>query len=212
MSGNFIIVISGEEMTYSILVVDKERKIVGIGVASGSIAVGDRVPWIRSGVGVVATQGYTNVSLGRMGLKLLETGIEPQEVLRSLLKMDTGYEYRQLAIMDLYGRKAAFTGKNCPEWKGQYIGEDYVIAGNYLAGSQVIEAAREVMENRELDIPLRLIKALIAGQEAGGDSRGNRSAIIIVENNRSIVIRVDNDPNPTENLLEKYKTKFLKHL
>ncbi len=194
-------------MTYSIVAVDPKTRTLGVGVASGSIAVGSRVPWAMEGVGAIATQAYTNIKYGVEGLRLLRAGLDPESVLSKLLSEDEGREYRQVAIIDIRNRKAVHTGSLCPKWRGEYVGEDYVIIGNYIVGPMVIESARREMENRELGLAERLLRALVAGETAGGDVRGNRSAALIVVGRERVALRVDDARNPATILLRR----FLEH-
>ena len=113
--------------TFSILAISPDSRLVGVAVASGSASVGDRVPHAKPGVGVIATQAYTNVAYGIKGLKLLTKGLSPKDVLYRLLMEDTGRELRQVAIMDFKRRKAVFTGVNAPELHGEIVGESYVV-------------------------------------------------------------------------------------
>lgn len=99
--------------TFSILAASKDGKLMGVAVASGSTAVGSRVPHAMPNVGAVATQAYTNVAYGTEGLKLLASGLSPEQALQTLLAEDPQREMRQFAIMDFAGRKAIFTGQKC---------------------------------------------------------------------------------------------------
>lgn len=195
-------------MTYSIVALDKKTGSLAVAVASGSTAVGTRVPWVEENVGAIATQAYTNIIYGKEGLKLLKMGYTPEKALDELLKMDPEKEKRQVAIIDNQNRKTVFTGKECPDWKGEYIGEYYIIIGNLIVGSKVIDSARAILEKTEIVFPLRLAIALYEGEKAGGDRRGNRSAALVVRGRYNINIRIDDEENPAEKLLTVFKRDY----
>lgn len=191
-----------ENGTFSILAVSKDRKFMGVAVASGSTAVGSRVPHAMPGVGVIATQAYTNVAYGIEGLKLLAKGFSPEEVLEELLAEDPQREMRQVAIMDFAGRKAVFTGAEAPKRCGEIVGEDYVIVGNLLRSGKVLESMADGFESSRGDLALRLLEALKAGSESGGDKRGEKSAALIMVNTAKVKLnlRVDKHKNPIHKL------------
>jgi len=179
---------------------------LGVCVSTAVPAVGSRVPHVEAGVGAVATQAKTNVFYGINGLKLLKAGLSPQAALEAMLNEDQDRESRQVIIIDIEGRTAAFTGKETIGWKGHLVGKDYVAAGNMLASSKVIGAMAQAFENSEGELAERLLKALEAGQEAGGDKRGRMSAALLVvgreqRGNRPILdLRVNEHPNPVGEL------------
>jgi len=179
---------------------------LGVCVSTAVPAVGSRVPHVEAGVGAIATQAKTNIFYGINGLKLLKAGLFPQAALEAMLNEDPDRESRQVIIIGLEGRTAAFTGKETIGWKGHLVGKDYVAAGNMLASSKVIGAMAQAFENSEGELAERLLKALEAGQEAGGDKRGRMSAALLVvgreqRGNRPILdLRVDEHPNPVREL------------
>jgi uncharacterized Ntn-hydrolase superfamily protein len=189
--------------TFSILALSKRHKIMGVAVASGSMAVGSRVPHALPGVGVITTQAYTNVAYGVEGLKLLAGSLSPKQVLERLIAKDPQREMRQVAIMNFAGEKAVFTGTQTPEWRGEIIGEDYVVIGNLLKSRKVLESMAECFEKTGGDLAIRLLEALRAGSESGGDKRGEKSAAIIMVNANEMLLslRVDDHRNPIEELL-----------
>ncbi len=195
-------------MTFSIVAVNPETKTLGVAVASGSIAVGSRVPWVKEGIGAIATQAYTNTMYGSKGLKLLEKGYTPSDTLNKLLNLDPARENRQVAMIDIKNRKAVFTGKMCPDWKGQVIGKDYIIIGNLIVGEVVLKAVERAFNKSPGPLPLRLLNALVEGEREGGDRRGNRSAAIIVKGGYNLNIRVDNARNPAQKLYSIYELKY----
>jgi len=190
-------------MTFSIIARCPKTLALGVATASASIAVGNRVPHVKAGVGAIATQAKTNIKYGIEGLKLLEMGFSPKKTLETLLEKDSEREERQVIIIDIEGRIAAFTGKKAVEWKGHIIGRNYAVAGNMLVGEEVIEAMVEAFEKSEGEtLAEGLLRALEAGQRAGGDKRGKTSAALKVCDNEGLRInlRVDLNPNPIEEL------------
>jgi uncharacterized Ntn-hydrolase superfamily protein len=191
--------------TYSILAISPNYRLMGIAVASGSTSVGDRVPHAKLGVGVIATQAYTNVAYGIKGLELLANCLSPKDVLDRLLMEDLGRELRQVAIMDFNGRKAVFTGVNAPEFRGEIVGEGYVVVGNLLARKEVVKNMAEEFERPSGDLAWRMAKALKAGSKCGGDRRGEKSAALIVVSTEKVEveIKVDKHVNPIGELFQK---------
>ena len=190
-------------MTFSIIARCPKTLALGVATASASIAVGNRVPHVKAGVGAIATQAKTNIKYGIEGLKLLEMGFSPKKTLETLLEKDSEREERQVIIIDIDGRIAAFTGKKAAEWKGHIIGRNYAVAGNMLVGEKVIEAMAKAFEKSKGEtLAEGLLRALEAGQRAGGDKRGKTSAALKVCDNEGLRInlRVDLNPNPIEEL------------
>ncbi len=191
--------------TFSIAAYDPDEQAFGVGVASKFLAVGAVVPWVRAGVGAVATQAYAKVSFGLDGLALLEGGKSAQEALDLLLQNDPLREQRQVGIVDAQGRSAAHTGKDCFDWAGHRTHEGFTCQGNILAGAQVVEAIAEAYTAARGELADRLLAALVAGDAAGGDRRGKELAAIYVarpnggyggDNDRYLDLRVDDDPAP----------------
>ena len=195
-------------MTWSIIARDPGGAI-GIAVSTKFFAVGARVPSIEAGVGAVASQALTNPLYGRRGLSLLRLGVPAADVVRLLTQADAGHPHRQVHVMDGQGRFAAHTGAECVDWCGHLVREAFSVAGNMLAGPQVIaETARAYEEGAALPFPRRLIAALKAGEDAGGDKRGKQSAAVLIystEEYSDLDLRVDDHPEPIDELarLEK---------
>jgi uncharacterized Ntn-hydrolase superfamily protein len=192
-------------MTFTIIARDPETQAIGVGTATGSIAVGAQVPHCRFGVGAVATQGYsTNVLFARRGLPLLAEGRSAAETVRALTAADEGRDYRQLAAMDASGGTAGWTGTANTDFKGHLAEAGMIVAGNMLTGPEVLEAMAEAFRTtagREIeggDLATRLLAALAAGTAAGGDNRGTRSAALLVDSGRgaALNLRVDYDDDP----------------
>jgi len=167
-------------MTFSMVARCPKTHALGVCVSTASPAVGSRVPHLEAGVGAIATQANTNIQYGIQGLKLLRMGYSPEEALQIMLRRDPGRETRQAIIIDSQGRTAAFTGRQTLDWKGHLIGENYVAAGNLLVGGGVIEAMSRTFERAGGCLAERLMSALEAGEEAGGDRRGRLSAALFV--------------------------------
>jgi uncharacterized Ntn-hydrolase superfamily protein len=192
-------------MTFSIVARCAKTLALGVAVSTAVPAVGNRVPHVEAGVGAIATQANTNISYGIKGLRLLKRDCCPQIALEAMLEEDPRRETRQVIIIDRKGRVAAFTGKNTVAWKGHFVGRDFAVTGNMLAGKRFLEAMREVFEDSEGDLSERLLKALEAGEEAGGDRRGRLSAALVMRSKRekyypSLNLRVDFSPSPVKEL------------
>ena len=160
--------------TFSIAAVDPETGEAAVAVTTRVPFVGRAVPWVRAGVGAVATQSWTVVEYGRHGLDLLASGVPPADAIDRLLADDKGRELRQIGIIDMKGRTAAFTGKENGEWAGSRQGKNYTIQGNILVGPEVLDAAAASLDaTAGTGMPLaeRLILAMEAGQAKGGDRR-----------------------------------------
>lgn len=195
--------------TFSIVGADLNKGDWGVAVASKFIAVGALVPWARAKVGAIATQAWANVSFGPRGLKLLSEGLSAKQVLDKLLSNDDMREHRQVGIVDRDGEVAAWTGKECFEWAGHIIGENFVAMGNILTGREVVESMAKAFETTGGELVDKLLAALEAGDLAGGDRRGKQSAAILVVRkgggyggytDRYVDLRVDDHPEPIKEL------------
>jgi uncharacterized Ntn-hydrolase superfamily protein len=193
--------------TFSILAISPDSKLMGVAVASGSASVGDRVPHAKPGVGVIATQAYTNVAYGIKGLELLSKGLIPNEALKRLFMEDPESELRQVAIMDFKKRKAVFTGAKTPEFRGELVGDDYIVIGNLLTGEEVVSNIAKEFESSSGNLTWRLSMALKAGSESGGDKRGEKSAALIIVSTEKVEvkIKVDAHEKPIEELCRRLK-------
>jgi uncharacterized Ntn-hydrolase superfamily protein len=191
-------------MTWSIVARDEASGAMGIAVSTKFFAVGARVPAIEVGAGAIASQALTNPLHRRRGLALLREGVPAQDVVRLLREPDAGREHRQVHIMDREGRFAAHTGAECVCWCGHLIGATFSVAGNMLAGPQVIaETARAYEAQAALPFPRRLIAALKAGEAAGGDKRGKQAAALLIystEEYSDLDLRVDDHTDPLAEL------------
>src|SRR5258708_11930437 len=196
-------------MTFSIVGYDPETGDLGIAVQSKFLAVGAVVPWAQAGVGAIATQSYANPSYGPRGLELLAARRSAAEELAELLAGDEQADKRQVGVVDAEGRAATHTGPGCHAWAGGIAGEHFAAQGNILVGAETVTALAETFQRATGPLWQRLVEALAAGQRAGGDSRGQQSAALLVVragggyagfNDRMIDLRVDDSPQPTEEL------------
>ena len=191
-------------MTFSIIARDPETGAFGVAVSTAVPCVGAMVPHVRPGAGAIATQSYTNVRLGIDGLRLLEQGNSPEEALTSLLAADEGRAVRQCAGIDARGRVFAYSGDQCVDWFGHRPGESYSVQGNMLVGKETIDVMAQAFESAKGHLSSRLLKALEAGQAAGGDKRGRESAALLVapfgDDLGKIDIRVDLHDDPVAEL------------
>ncbi|MCS6825928.1 MAG: DUF1028 domain-containing protein [Caldilinea sp.] len=196
-------------MTFSIVAWDEATGQTGVAVSTKFLAVGSLCPFAKAGVGAVATQAFVNPTFGPRGLRLLEEGIAPEDVVALLLKSDEGREHRQLHLVDRYGRTAAFTGSETVEWAGHKTFPYFSVAGNMLSNAQVIEAMAETYQtNMDQPFAERLIRALEAGQRAGGDKRGRQSAALYIMSTEvyaKLDLRVDDHPDPVAELRRLYE-------
>lgn len=166
--------------TYSIVAYDPATGDMGVAVQSHWFSVGTIVAWGEAGVGVIATQSFVNVSFGPRGLELLKQGFSPEEAVDKLLATDEGREVRQLAILDSKGRVATYTGKNCIPEAGHITGKHYSVQANLMLNNQVWPAMAKAFESSDGPLAERLVTALQAAEESGGDIRGKQSAALLV--------------------------------
>ncbi|MER2057746.1 MAG: DUF1028 domain-containing protein [Niallia sp.] len=205
-------------MTFSIVGYDPKEKEWGIAVQSKFLGVGAVVPWAKAGVGAVATQSYANTSFGPEGLRLMEEGKSAEEALHALLDKDPGREQRQVGFVDAKGNAATYTGKECYDWAGGVTGPYFAAQGNILVDENTVKAMAESFQKTEGSLAARLLTALQAGQNAGGDSRGQQSAALLVVkdrggyggfNDRYIDLRVEDHEEPIKELTRIYQLQQL---
>ncbi|ACO46673.2 DUF1028 domain-containing protein [Deinococcus deserti] len=167
-------------MTFSIVGRDPKTGDLGVAVASKFLAVGALVPFVRGGVGAVATQSYVNPNFGPDGLALLSGGLSPEEVSARFQAEDAGIVQRQFGLVGADGRSATFTGQGCHAWAGGIAEPDVAIQGNILTGPEVVQAMHRAWQDAAgMPLPRRLFAALQAGDQAGGDRRGRQSAALL---------------------------------
>lgn len=205
-------------MTFSIVGFDPEEKEWGIAVQSKFLGVGAVVPWAKAGVGAVATQSYANTSFGPEGLRLMEEGKSAEEALHALLAQDPGREQRQVGFIDANGNAATFTGSECYDWAGGITGSHFAAQGNILVDENTVKDMAAIFQQTEGSLAVRLLAALQAGQDAGGDSRGQQSAALLVVkerggyggfNDRYIDLRVEDHEEPIKELTRIYQLQQL---
>lgn len=199
--------------TYSIVAYDRVTGDLGVAVQSKFFGVGTVVPWAKAGVGAIATQASANIRYGPEGLKLLEAGLTPREVIDKLTSADEGRDDRQCGMVDANGSAASYTGRACLAFAGNRTGTHYAVQGNILVGEKVLEDMAEAYEAAQKagagELADWLVAALQAGEDAGGDSRGRQSAALLVvrdksgyggANDRYIDLRVEDHTDPTHEL------------
>ncbi len=207
--------------TFSIAAVDPATGESGVAVTTRVACVGNGVPWVRAGVGAVATQASTRTEYGAELLDMLETGLTPQEALRRATEGDEGRERRQVGVVSVDGTAAQHTGSGPGFWAGHRSGPNYAAQGNVLVGPEVVDAVAESFEATEgsgRHLADRLIEALQAGQVVGGDRRAGRvqSAAVIVADPRegmsrradgqTVHINVCEHPTPVAEVRRIYDT------
>ncbi|MBY0123439.1 DUF1028 domain-containing protein [Bacillus sp. S/N-304-OC-R1] len=205
-------------MTFSIVGYDPKEKEWGIAVQSKFLGVGAVVPFAKAGVGAVATQSYANTSYGPRALQLMAQGKTAQEVMDIITGEDPQKDLRQVGIIDAEGNTATFTGSGCYDWAGGVAGPHFAAQGNILVDEKTVKAMADTFQSAEGSLAERLLAALDAGQEAGGDSRGQQSAALLVVkdkggyggfNDRYIDLRVDEHPEPIKELIRIYELQQL---
>lgn len=196
--------------TYSVVARDPATGEMGVAVQSHWFSVGSLVSWAEAGAGAIATQSLVNVSFGPRGLELLKQGKNAQEALDTLINADDGRDVRQLAIVDAQGNIAAHTGSRCIPDAGHIIGKQFSVQANMMLNNSIWPPMADAYRNN-MDLPLaeRMVAALEAAQEAGGDIRGQQSAAILVVKGQStgkvwedrlIDLRVEDHPQPITEL------------
>jgi uncharacterized Ntn-hydrolase superfamily protein len=213
--------------TFSIVAIDPRTGESGVAVTTRRPCVGNAVPWVRAGVGAVATQGRTRPEYGNDLLDLLEQGVAPQDAMDRVVAADGEREHRQVGVIDLEGRSAQWTGAEQygaearGDWVAMRTGENYAVQGNSLVGTNVVDAVAEAFEKSEgtpRHLADRLIEAIAAGQALGGDGRHGetQSAAVLVADPRpgmtrrpdriGVDINVCEHPEPVGELRRIYDT------
>jgi uncharacterized Ntn-hydrolase superfamily protein len=200
--------------TYSIAACDLGAGQWGVATQSKFLAVGSVVPWAEPHIGAIATQAYANPRYGPDGLRLLREGLAAEQVVERLTASDDGREERQLGVVDAEGRSASYTGSKCLDWAGHRTGPCYAAQGNILVSAETVDAIAVTFEsNAAQPLAQRLIECLSAAQVAGGDSRGQQSAALLVVqkdggyaqlSDTLVDLRVDDHQHPIEELRRLY--------
>jgi uncharacterized Ntn-hydrolase superfamily protein len=201
--------------TFSIAACDLEEKQWGVAVQSKFLAVGSVVPWAEPEVGAIATQAYANPRYGPDGLALLREGLNASEVVERLVAEDDDRDGRQVGVVDGSGAGAAWTGSGCLDWAGHRTGQCYSAQGNILVSGATVDALVETFEaTAGRPLAERLLECLAAAQTAGGDSRGQQSAaLLVVKHNGGyaalsdvlVDVRVDDHEHPIAELARVYE-------
>jgi len=205
--------------TFSIVGRSADGTQLGVAVASKFLAVGSVVPAAQVGAGALATQAMGNMQLRTRGLELLAKGTPAADMLEQFFANDSLKKQRQAGVVDAEGRAATFTGSDCMPWAGgraeQHPSGSFAAQGNMLAGPEVLDAmADSWIKNKNLPLTERLVVALAAGQDAGGDPRGKQAAaVLVVGKNQgygglsdvAVDLRVDDSPAPINELQRMLK-------
>ncbi len=177
---------------------------LGVAVSTKVPAVGSLCPFVAPGVGAVSTQAWVNPTLGPRILAALGRGLAAEAALQEVLADEVDREIRQVGVVDAQGRAAAFTGAETDGWKGHATGSDFSVQGNMLVDERTLSAMAEAfLASADQDLAERLMRALEAGQAAGGDRRGRQSAALLVygtEDYPTADLRADEHPDPVAEL------------
>ncbi|HMO10889.1 MAG TPA: DUF1028 domain-containing protein [Actinotalea sp.] len=195
-------------MTYSLLARGEDGAF-GVVTASRFLAVGATVPAVAAGVGALVTQAHTNPSYREDGMALLAAGAGATEVVSRLVEADPGRRLRQLGVLDAQGTAAFWTGELVTEVAAERVGDGCLAVGNIMAGRDVLDAMLGTFQAATGPLSERLLLALSAGEQAGGDRRGRQSAALVVQrpgdpatlrSGDRVDLRVDDHPEPVEEL------------
>ena len=207
--------------TFSIAAIDPRTGESGVAVTTRVPCVGNGVPWVRAGVGAVATQANTRTEYGNGILDLLASGLSPDSALKRMLASDSAAASRQVGVISVDGRTATYTGTGTTQWAGGRQGKNYVTQGNLLVSGATIDAVAasfEASEGAPRHLADRLIDAIAAGHAAGGDARKGRSqsAAVVIADPRpgrsrradriTAFINVCENPEPVAELRRIYNT------
>ncbi|MDQ2696609.1 MAG: DUF1028 domain-containing protein, partial [Pseudomonadota bacterium] len=195
--------------TYSIVARDPDTGDMGVAVQSHWFSVGQLVAWGEAGVGVVATQSFIDPSYGSLGLALMKAGRSATEALTGLVAADPHPQVRQVAMLDATGNVAVHTGANCIPFAGHLVGENFAVQANLMLDEAVWTTMAEAFQRARGDLAERLLAALQAAQDLGGDLRGKQSAAILIVRgkatgrpwvDRAMDLRVEDHPDPVQEL------------
>ena len=195
--------------TYSIVAFDPETGQMGVAVQSHWFSVGSIVSWGEAGVGVVATQSFVNPDFGPDGLAMMKQGINPQKALDSLIKSDEGRKFRQVALLNAKGETAAYTGSDCIAEAHHLQGKHYSVQANMMLTDKVCPAMANAFETTKGTLAERMVAAIEAAENAGGDIRGRQSAALLVVSgqptdkpwrDRVVDLRIEDHAQPVQEL------------
>jgi uncharacterized Ntn-hydrolase superfamily protein len=193
-----------EYNTFSIVAYCPRTGLIGVAVATAVPAVGSTCPYTRAGVAAVSTQSWINPYLAIAVLDAIEAGADSTSALDAAIAADDARSLRQIGVVDRGGRAAAWSGSDCTPWFGHEIGEGFAVQGNMLTGPETIAAmSRAFRESEASALDERLMRALEAGDAAGGDRRGKQSAALRIhgaEAYPALDVRVDEHSDPVSEL------------
>jgi uncharacterized Ntn-hydrolase superfamily protein len=190
-------------MTFTALGRDPRTGRLGVATTTGEMAIGSRCTYVLANIGAVATQALTDPRLGPLALELLKLGYPAQKVLDELKSSDPGVAYRQLGIVDRWGHTAVHTGASNSPVKGEICGDGWIVMANGVNEGILESMAASMRASEDDDIETRLMRAIDAGTQAGGQPTGQRSAALLVAENEGYTImnlRVDDNPEPMTEL------------
>jgi uncharacterized Ntn-hydrolase superfamily protein len=204
-------IVKGSDLahTYSIVARDSITGEMGVAVQSHWFSVGSVVPYARAGIGAVATQSLVLRSYGPLGLDLMEQGMSAREALEKLVEEDAHSAVRQVAMVDAEGNVAAYTGDSCIAFASHQAGNGYSVEANMMLTDKVVPAMAKAYETTQGDLAERMLAALDAAQQAGGDIRGRQSAAILIVRGTAteepwsdiiMDLRVEDSPQPIDEL------------
>jgi len=191
--------------TFSIVALDPQTREMGVAVESRYFSVGSVVPWGEAGVGVVATQSFANPDFGPQGIGAMRSGLNAIQAASALVTNDESRDVRQVAMLDAAGNVAVHTGQKCVAVATHLVGDGFSVQGNMLTNEGVLPAMRDAFLTAPGDLAGRLLAALVAGQDAGGDVRGQQSAALLVVGGqrlekpwlgKELDLRVEDHPEP----------------
>lgn len=209
--------------TFSIVACDNDTRTCAAAVATNNLAVGGSVIYAKAGVGAVVTQYETNPYFGPKGLELLAQGKSSSQVISLLLDNDNNFDGtsakdRQVAVVDLKSEAAVHTGENArnSKWAGSINGTYYTIQGNGLANRKVLLEMQKAFLNSNGDLAERLVAALIAGQNSGGQVTGSMSAALLVSTTsgfpHDIDLRVDASKTSIQDLQQLLNFQYARQM
>jgi uncharacterized Ntn-hydrolase superfamily protein len=206
----------GQLTTFSIVGRCPRTGRLGVAVSTADVGAGRMVTWATAAVGAIATQSWPNLYLAIDALRLMEAGRTAPDALGRVLADDPGRAVRQVGAVDAQGRSATFSGDECTTWYGGINGPNFAAQGNMLIRGETVSAMATSFEaTPELDLAERLLRALEAGQEGGGDKRGRQcSALLVVDKEEFPLwdLRVDENPQPVAELRRIYEIARLQLL
>jgi uncharacterized Ntn-hydrolase superfamily protein len=191
-------------VTFSIVARCPRTDQLGVAAVTGTPGVGKLLTWARARVGAVATQSWINPYLGVDALSMLGNGHTAEAALQAVVSLDDDAALRQVGVVDAHGRSAAHTGDECAAWAGHRLGDGWAVQGNLLTGPETLDACIDAfLAQEQEDLVLRLVEGLRAGEAAGGDRRGSRSAtayVVASEHYPLWDLRADDHPHPIDEL------------